>query len=355
MKVILSGGATIGPVSPLLAIYEETKDRNLDAEFLWVGTKNGPEKALVEEYKIPFVSIPSGKLRRYFSFQNFFDPFRIACGFFSSLVLLMRFRPSLVVSAGGFVSVPLVWASWVLRVPVLIHQQDARIILANKLMAPFAKKITVTFQKNAEYFGRKKAVLTGNPVRSHLIERDRETALNLFRLDVAVPTVLFVGGGTGAQRLNDLVLEGLQEIVSFCQVIHLMGAGKSNVLAKHPRYRGYEFLGKEMMGNAYSAADLVICRGGMSTLSELGLFKKPSIIVPIPNTPQVENAYELRKYNAAEILDQSAITAKDFVRIIRETLFDESTMKNMSANVGRVFPSDAAARVLREMYSIAKK
>ena len=148
-KIILSGGGTAGSVTPLLAIVDEFRKEKLDNyEFLWIGTKNGPEKKLVEDAKIKFIKINSGKLRRYFSFRNFSDIFLMIIGFFQSLIVLIKYKPNLMISAGGFVSVPVALASWILRIPILIHQQDARPGLANKIMAFFAKKITVTFEKS---------------------------------------------------------------------------------------------------------------------------------------------------------------------------------------------------------------
>jgi len=135
MKILFSGGGTLGPVTPLLAVHQEILNRKIQAEFLWVGTKAGPEYELITNYKIPFISISSGKLRRYFSIQNFIDPFRILMGMFQSMSIIRKFKPDVIATAGGYVAVPVAWAAKLLKVPCTIHEQDASVGMANKIVA----------------------------------------------------------------------------------------------------------------------------------------------------------------------------------------------------------------------------
>ncbi|MBU4014724.1 glycosyltransferase, partial [Patescibacteria group bacterium] len=175
-KILLTGGGTGGSVAPLLAI-SDVGCRMSDVgkfKFTWIGTRNGVEKQMVQKENIKFISIASGKFRRYFSIKNFIDLFKIIFAFFQSLAILIKEKPALVMSAGSFVSVPVVWAAWLLRVPVLIHQQDVRHGLANKLMAPFANVITVTFEKSLADYG-KKAVWTGNPAQNTKTRKHENT------------------------------------------------------------------------------------------------------------------------------------------------------------------------------------
>ena len=139
MKILLTGGGTMGSVSPLLAIVEELKKQN-EIEFLWLGTQKGPEKKVIENYKIPFKAIFSGKLRRYFSWQNFIDLFFIKIGLWQSFFILLKFKPDVILSAGSFVGVPVIFAGWLLHIPCLIHQLDIRLTLANKLTQNVTKK-----------------------------------------------------------------------------------------------------------------------------------------------------------------------------------------------------------------------
>ncbi len=218
----------MGSVSPLLAVAKEIKKQRPEASFIWVGTRGGPEREVVAKAGIAFKPIFSGKWRRYVSVHNIVDVIFIALGFFQSLYFISRFKPAAIVSAGGFVSVPVVWAGWILRVPSLIHQQDLRSGLANRLMQPFAARVTVTFEEQLKFFSAKKTVWTGNPVRDEILHGHSEEATEIFKLEQGIPTVLVTGGGTGAEFLNELVLSALSELTKFCQIVHLTGRKKGN-------------------------------------------------------------------------------------------------------------------------------
>lgn len=217
IKILFSGGGSGGPVTPLLAVLETMREQNLgELDFLWLGTSNGPEKEMVERENISFRIISGGKLRRYFTYKNFIDLFFIAKGFFESIFIIKKFKPSLVMSAGAFVSVPVVWAAYFFRIPIIIHQQDARPGLANKLMAPFATAITVTFEKSLRDYG-KKAVWVGNPIRQDFtkLKLSKREASQKFGLRTAKPILAVMGGGTGAVAINDLVLQSATELCKF--------------------------------------------------------------------------------------------------------------------------------------------
>lgn len=345
MKVIFSGGGTIGSVSPLLAIAEAVRKQQGDAEFLWLATKNGPEKKLIADYKISVKEIFSGKLRRYFSLSNFFSPLFFLLGFIQSFFIILKFKPNIIISAGGYVAVPVVWAGWLLRVPSIIHQQDVLPGLANKLMAPFAKIISVTFTQSLNDFADKKTILAGNPVRHDILVGDKQEAYNFFKLDSAKPTVLIFGGGTGAKSINNLVIESLDRLLSFCQVLHITG-GKSENVAEHSNYRHYDFLTNEMK-LAYAAADLVVSRAGMSALSELQVLRKPAIIIPMPNSHQEANATEFFKKNAIAILDQRNLTPENFSASIKHLLEDKAEQQNLARNMAKVMPPNATEKILK--------
>ncbi|MFA6271495.1 MAG: glycosyltransferase [Patescibacteria group bacterium] len=226
MKIVLSGGGTGGSVAPLLAIYQQlVKVEN--TEFLFIGGNNSIEKDLAEENGIRFESIISGKLRRYFDPRNFLTPFAVILGFFHAIRILKKWRPDIILSAGSFVAVPVVWAAWLLRKPVIIHQQDLRKGLANKLMTPFATKITVTFPESLADFPRGKTIHTGNPIRESILSGNRETAMHIFSLSDNIPVILILGGGTGALTLNKIVTDSLPRLLEFCQIIHIAGKGKN--------------------------------------------------------------------------------------------------------------------------------
>ena len=335
----------MGSVSPLIAIYEEIKTQKPNAEFLWLATKDGSEEVLIESYNIPIKKIFAGKLRRYFSWKNFLDPFLIAFGFCQSFFTILSYKPQVVISAGGFVAVPVIWAAWILRRPSLIHQQDMRPGLANKLAAPFANVITVTFEKSLADFSAKKTVLVGNPVRADLLLGSKEEGYKIFNLDSNLPTILIIGGGTGAYNLNKLVLKSLGELVQFCQVIHLTG-GRIDQEVDHSRYRSFEFL-TDQLKHAYAVADLVVSRAGMAVLSELSALAKPAILIPISNSHQEENAVEFFRNNAAALLKEPDLSPADFSLAIKELLFDQAELNNLSRNINKIMPKDVASRIVK--------
>lgn len=344
MKVILSGGGTIGSVSPLLAVYEELKTRQDNVEVLWLGTRNGPEKKLVESYQIKFKAISAGKLRRYFSFQNFIDPFKIVIGFFQSFFLLKKMKPNVVLSAGGFVSVPTAFAAYLLKIPVMIHQQDIRLGLANKLMIPFAKIITVTFETSLKDFPSNKTTVIGNPVRKDVLSGSKEEAHKFFKLEEGLPVVLIMGGGTGAAYINNLVAKSIKELVSFCQIIHLTG-GKVEKVYSDPRYKAFDFLTSQMK-NALAVSDLVVTRAGLSTLTELSALAKPSFIIPMPDSHQEENANEFFKNNAAAVASQKNLSPQNFVAAIKELLENTDDLNQYRRNMPNVIDTAAAAKIV---------
>ncbi|RJR31026.1 undecaprenyldiphospho-muramoylpentapeptide beta-N-acetylglucosaminyltransferase [Candidatus Parcubacteria bacterium] len=337
MKIILSGGGTFGSVSPLIALYQEISGKN-PAEFVWVGTKNGQEREFVSNYGIDFYSISSGKLRRYFSWQNFFDFFKILAGFFQSVKFLKKHKPDLVITAGGFVSVPLVWAAYFLKIPSLCHQQDIRPGLANKLMAPFAETVTVTFEKSFSDF--KEAVLTGNPVRKEILSGFKEKVYQDLNLDPSAALVLILGGGTGSAAINNLVYDSIADLANFCQVIHITGKGKA-VKVFSRRYLQYEFV-QRGLNDMMAAADLIVCRASMSLLSEAAVLKKPCVVIPLPNSHQEENALYFHKNNAAVYLKEDELDKTAFVSALERILSDKSLLINLSRNVSKLMSAEGA-------------
>jgi UDP-N-acetylglucosamine--N-acetylmuramyl-(pentapeptide) pyrophosphoryl-undecaprenol N-acetylglucosamine transferase len=209
-RIVLSGGGTGGSVTPLLAIAESLMEKFPERfEFHWVGTATGIERRMTDSYSFTYHAIAAGKLRRYFSGQNFIDIINIIAGFFQSLNILIKLKPSLVISAGGFVTVPLAWAAKLLDIQVLIHQQDIRPGLANKLMAPCATTITTAFEKSLLDYGEK-ARWIGNPIRSAF--------KNLSPKETESNQILVLGGGTGSESLYRFVKNNIEKILEFGKV-----------------------------------------------------------------------------------------------------------------------------------------
>lgn len=342
----------MGSVSPLIAVYQEIKDKRSDVEFMFIGTKIGPEKEAVESYKMPFKAISSGKLRRYFSWQNLTDPFKIVAGFLQSFSILLKFKPNVVMVAGGFVGVPVAWTAWLLRIPVLIHQQDIIAGLANKLMANIATNITVSFEPSLKDFFPQKTVLTGNPVRKEFHACDYKKSRELFKLKEDLPALLILGGGTGAQDINQIIEKSVPQLLQFCQIVHITGRGKG-IEVRAEGYQQFEFL-THGMTEAVCAADLVISRAGISTLSELIIADKPTILIPIPESHQEFNAQYFQKNNAVVNLSQQSLNSEVLVGTIKELFSDGAARDNLARNIYKVMPHDGAQQVAMLLLTIAK-
>lgn len=338
----------MGSVSPLVAIFEELKKSQPEAEFLWLATKTGPEEKLIRSYGLPVKKIFAGKFRRYFSWRNLLDPIFILLGFFQAAYLIIRFKPDWILTAGGFVSVPVVWAGGLLGTKILVHQQDVIPGLANKLMSPFATKITVVFNSSAKSFPSSKVVLVGNPVRSEIFSGSKARAVELLKLASGLPTLLVIGGGTGAKSLNDLVAANAAELVSFCQVIHLTG-GKLAAGYINPRYHPVDFLISEL-SDVYAASDLIVTRAGLATLSELSVIAKPLLVMPLPDSHQEANATELEKHQAVVVLSEKKTTAAEFVTIVRNLILDQSKLESLSRNIRLIMPPNGAEAIAKLIY-----
>lgn len=350
-KVLLVGGGTAGSVMPLVALFQEMSERSKGkTEFLFVGTKNGIEKKIAKENTIPFTSIASGKLRRYFDVRNILDPFLILFGFFQACVLLKKFKPDVILTAGSFVTVPVAWAAKILRVPLFLHQQDIRKTLSNSLSSFAATKITVALKPSLSYFPKNKVELVGNPVRASIAEGSIDKAYNFFGLRKDLPIVLVLGGGTGALSVNELVVESLPKLTSFVQIIHLTGKNKK-IAAKKTNYFPYEFLGSELK-HAYAVADVVVTRAGLSTFTELAFLKKSTITIPIPGSHQEDNATYFKEKEATVILDQNSITPDVLVDTVRQFILDPGKKRDLGARLHALFVPNARERYVDLIESV---
>lgn len=357
MKIFLSGGGTLGPVMPLLAIAEICRQRDSATQFVWVGTKAGPERELVEKFGVPFFVIGAGKWRRYFSLLNVLDLFKLFIAFWQSLFLLWQEKPDLLISVGGFVSVPLHWAGALLGIPAWVHQQDVRPGLANRLMAPFARKITTALQDSVKFFPTKKTEWIGNPSRDLTIGNPTE-ARKKFNLPANAPVIFALGGGTGSNYINRITLEGVSAWPRDWQIIHLTGKERPDELAKRamatfPNYHVYQFFGEEMAA-AYAVADLVVARAGFATLAELAALSKPAIIVPMNGTHQEDNARYFAEREAVIVLPEQVDGGLKLTQLVKELMADPAERARLGQHLHELLPRASADKILEIIDSLLK-
>ena len=316
VRVLFTGGGSGGPTIPLLALAEEISQQRTDSHFLFLGSKNGPERKMVEQTEIPFVAIPSGKMRRYWSWHNFIDPLFIFGGGIMGLMLLLIFRPQVVVSAGSFVSVPVAYAAWILRIPHVILQMDVRPGLANRLMAPVSKALVAYFEQTANQFPSisfKRSI--GPVVRREIFSANAKLADERFGLHPEIPLILITGGGQGAVGLNRVVLPLLKHLLNNFQVVHLTGSGtvnnfeKENSSFSHPHYHPLEIV-HEGMGDLLAKSEIVLTRAGMGIIGELAVLQKDTVLIPLPGTHQEDNSILIKEKDAAESVTQQVLATE---------------------------------------------
>src|SRR3989339_695947 len=288
ITVLLTGGGTMGPVTPLLALVETWRNKRTDVDFVWIGTPKGPERSFVERYQIPFYTVPVARIPRYLSIEWLTFPFAFLCAFLKSIFFVVTLRPHVIVSAGGFTSVPVVFAGKLLLVPSWLHQQDVYPILTSLLLAPIVNKISVAFEQSYNSFLPEKTMLLGNPVRPSVLRGSKAEAMKAFALNPHKPTLLVFGGGTGATWINHAMQELASDLVLEMNVIHVTGKGKQIPLDSLQDYHQVEFLYEEL-ADVYAVADLVVSRAGMGSITELSALSKPTIFIPLPNSAQELN------------------------------------------------------------------
>ena len=355
MKILFSGGGTLGPVTPLLALVETLRAREnaADFEFVWIGTERGVELPYIRKAGIQTFTISSGKLRRYFSLKNFTDIVQLMKGFFQSRAILKEHRPDVVVTAGGFVSVPVHFAAWTMGIPSVVHQQDVVIGLANRIMSVIATKITVSIEDHLKKFNSKKVVYTGNPVRPSVLGGSREKGIELFKLQPDRATVFIFGGGTGAENINQTVEQLVKDCAGMFQIIHLMGSNRTQSHVVDNFYHPYPFFIGEM-AHAYAAADVIVSRAGFNAISEIAAWGKPAILIPIHGSHQEANANFVAQMSGVIVLDEISLTASELYEQIRRLLTDEAAYKEQSEQLVKIFPHDAAAHVVETIVSCIK-
>lgn len=343
-RIILAGGGTAGSVTPLLAVAEHLRQERPQVELLFLGTDNGPERMLAESASIAFRTIPAGKLRRYWSWQNLGDLLHLWRGFLASRKIIKEWKPDVILSAGSYVAVPVAWAGHWAGCRVVIHQQDVRPGLANRLMMRAADTITVSFLTSVKDFKHRHVVYTGNPVRSAILSGSVEQGRELFHLDPHLPTVLVLGGGTGSRFINTLVSSVAHRLVEHVQIIHLTGPLRDWPELQHRRYHRYNFLTWQIP-HAMAVATIVISRAGLGTMTELAALGKPTVFIPLPDTHQEDNASLVEELKAGIVLEQHELDENVLLKTIIDLVGDQTMCQVYGGNLHQLYRADAVAHL----------
>ncbi|MCL1812685.1 MAG: undecaprenyldiphospho-muramoylpentapeptide beta-N-acetylglucosaminyltransferase [Treponema sp.] len=354
--IAFTGGGTGGHIYPGLAVASALK-QELDCRIFWIGSNNKLDRSIVEEAHIDFYPIPAGKLRRNFSFRNIGDFFKVAAGYCAARKIIKRENPALLFSKGGFVSVPPCAAAASLGIPVITHESDYSQGLATRINARFAAKgagrIVTAYPETMQRFPEKirdKVVVLGNPVRAVFKAADPTKGRAFLGVEKDDHILLVLGGSQGAQELNELVLDSLDELTQKYIVVHQTGAAWKHETIESPRYKPYPYI-KDELPHVLGAAELVLARSGAGTVWECATVGKPMVLLPLAGAgtrgDQVENARFFERAGAAIVLSPDKRTAADLKEALQE-LTDQKcdAMAQASAGIGS---ADGTGNIVRLM------
>lgn len=351
-RILLVGGGTGGHFYPLIAIAEYLNTLPSRPELYYAGPDEYDTGALQRE-GITFIRIGSGKQRRYASFLNFLDVFKTFFGTWSALIKIFILYPDVIVSKGGYTSVPVILASAFFRIPIIVHESDSVLGRANRLALRFARHIITAYDGMVLPPSSAVQHTLGIPVRSELSAPVSSDAISSFSIDPNRPVILIIGGSQGAQRINEFVLDSLDELLSDFTIIHQTGtlhfdscAQSAKVLITNPElqqhYHPVPFLEGTSLNDAYHLAWIVISRAGSGSIQEIALHGKPSILIPIPEEishDQHSNAYAYARSGATIVIEEKNLS-DDLLRI----------------EIGRMMQNPDVYRTMQEAaYAFGKK
>jgi len=355
MRVMVTGGGTGGHISPAVAIIEELQKRDPQLDLVWVGRKGGLEESVCGSKAIPFRAVSVAPWPRKGVFRRMWTAGKLARGLLRSVLLLRKFRPQVVLGVGGYVSLPLMWTAQRRGVPTVLHEQNRLLGMANRVLAPRAQRVFLSYADTVGEYPKERARVVGNPIRARFSDPPTpEAARAAFNLDGALPVVLVSGGSQGARTLNTAVAASLPAFAGDeLQIIWMTGKDYAREArraadAAPVRTSVYSFI--DDMAGACAAADIVVSRAGASSTAELAQLGKPAVLVPYPYAAeghQEQNARAFEEAGAAVVVKDDDFTAERFVGLVRELLSDPERLAAMG-RAARTFARPSAAEAIVE-------
>lgn len=351
-KIVMTGGGTAGHVTPNIALMPALKENGY--EISYIGSYAGMEKQLIEEQNIPYYGISSGKLRRYFDWKNFSDPFKVLKGYGQAVRLLKKLKPDVVFSKGGFVSVPVVLAAKRCKIPAIIHESDLTPGLANRLAIPSASKVCCNFPETMKYLPDGKAVLTGSPIRQELLSGKKEAAISYCGFEKRnLPVILIVGGSSGSKVINSAVRAILPELLEHFSIIHLCGKGNLDESLKNLEgYAQFEYA-KQELTDMFALSDLVISRAGANSICELLALHKPNILIPLSAAAsrgdQILNAKSFKAQGFSYVIEEESLTNDTLKEAIHEIFAHKENYINAMKKSNQMNSIDTILSLIKEV------
>ena len=370
MKILLTGGGTGGHFYPLIAIAEKLnylseKEKIINLKLYYMS--DAPyDKRMLFENRITFIKVPAGKMRTYFSLKNIFDLFKTASGVFYGLINMFFIYPDVVVSKGGYAAFPAVFAARLLRIPIVIHESDSVPGRVNIWSSKFAKRIAISWPEASLNFPKDKTALTGQPIRDEILHPQTNGALEFFKLSSEIPTILIIGGSSGAEIINNIILETLPILLSKYQIIHQTGIKNiDDVLARSKlimennenfkNYRPVPYLNNLETKMAVGCATIIISRAG-SAIFEIASWGIPSIIIPITNSNgdhQRKNAFNYARSGACEVIEEGNLTDHVLIAEINNLINNKQKLNEMKEKALAFASPDASLKIAKVALDIA--
>lgn len=324
LNIVLTGGGTAGHVTPNIALIPHLQKAGY--EIAYMGSYDGIEKKLIEDFQIPYYGVSTGKFRRYLDIKNITDPFKVVKGFSEAKKILKQLKPNIVFSKGGFVSVPVVRAAASLGIPCIIHESDMTPGLANKLCIPVAKKVCCNFPETMALLPKEKAVLSGSPIREELACGDPAKGLALCGFHPAKPVIMVIGGSLGASSINTAIRKALPKLLEDFQIVHICGKDKiDESLLQTNGYQQFDYVKTELK-DLFAMADLVISRAGANSICELLALKKPNLLIPLSANSsrgdQILNAKSFESQGFSVVIQDDDLTPELLCDKVLELFFE---------------------------------
>lgn len=362
MKILFAGGGTAGHINPAIAVAKLIRSKNPDAEIVFIGTEKGLEKKLVPRDGFELKTIKVRGFRRKLSPENIVAVKELLQGLIEAGMIIRKFKPDIVIGTGGYVCGPVLFMASRMKIPTLIHEQNAYPGVTNKILSRFVDMVAVSFKESSSYFkNAKKLVHTGNPIRLELLNSNRETARKKLGLEENKRLVVAMGGSRGAKKINDSVAQMLQNDYKPEDFDIILATGEvdyeriSSTLKdiKYPSVKVVPYIFDA--GDIYAAADIMICRAGAITVSELTALGTPSILVPSPNVTanhQEYNARSLERQGAAVVILDKDLSGSLLYRQLKELLKDKGSLRKMAANAKKIGITNSAEKIYAMMQEL---
>ena len=359
--ILMVGGGTGGHVYPAIAIADAVQELRPDAQIVFAGTQDRLEARAVPEAGYALHPITAQGIQRRAAASNLLLPFRVAQGLMQSWRLVGAIDPDVAVGTGGYVAGPVLLAAWLRGRPLLIQEQNAYAGLTNRILSRLASRIHLAFPEAKDWVPAERAVVSGNPTRRALREAEAEEVRHTFDLPDDARVLLVMGGSLGSAAINGAVKDNLETLLRGDDAHVVWQTGKryyesiTDDIDEHPRLRVVEYI--DQMGAAYAAADLVVCRAGALTCSELQVTGTPAVLVPSPNVTadhQTKNARSLERAGAAVRLDEADLDAQ-LGTVLLDLLGDPERRAQMAEAARDRARPDAAERIARDVLALADR